>query len=53
MTDGFDRLDTQRVLALADTAALSRNPLTLQRRLNVLAESERFSDDATIALLGS
>jgi hypothetical protein len=52
MTDGLHHLDPQRLLALANPEALSRNPLTLQRRLNVLAESERFSDDATIALLG-
>ena len=51
MTDGFHHLEKQRVLTL--TSALSPNPLTLQRRLNVLAETERFTDDATIALLGS
>ena len=51
MTDGFHHLEKQRVLTL--TSALSPNPLTLQRRLNVLAEAERFTDDATIALLGS
>jgi hypothetical protein len=53
MTDGFHHLDHQRLLTLANPEALSRNPLTLQRRLNVLAETERFTDDATIALLGS
>ena len=28
-----------------------KNRLTLQRRLNVLAETERFTDDATLAVL--
>jgi serine/threonine protein phosphatase PrpC len=52
MTDGFDRLETSRLLTLvSDGDALRRNPLTLQRRLNVLAEAERFSDDATLALV--
>ena len=51
MTDGFHHLERQRLIAL--TEKLAPNPLTLQRRLNVLAESERFTDDATIALLGS
>ena len=53
MTDGFDRLAPSRLLELTSEEALHRNPLTLQRRLNVLAETERFTDDATIALLGS
>ena len=53
MTDGFQHLERARVLALMEETALHRNPLTLQRRLNVLAETERFTDDATIALLGS
>ena len=51
MTDGFHHLERQRLLALMEQ--LTPNPLTLQRRLNVLAETERFTDDATIALLGS
>lgn len=51
MTDGLNQLSTERVREL--TSALNPNPLTLQRRLNVLAETERFSDDATIALVGS
>ena len=51
MTDGLHHLERQRLLTL--TSALTPNPLTLQRRLNVLAETERFTDDATIALLGS
>ena len=53
MTDGLHHLESQRLLTLMNPESLSRNPLTLQRRLNVLAESERFTDDATIALLGS
>ncbi|MDP1822181.1 MAG: protein phosphatase 2C domain-containing protein [Archangium sp.] len=51
MTDGFHHLELARLITL--TTALTPNPLTLQRRLNVLAETERFTDDATIALLGS
>jgi len=47
MTDGFHHLERGRLLALTDK--LTPNPLTLQRRLNVLAETERFTDDATIA----
>lgn len=53
MTDGLHHLDTKRLFTLLDPEALHRNPLALQRRLNVLAETERFTDDATIALLGS
>ena len=53
MTDGFDRLTPPRLLELTNDEALHRNPLTFQRRLNVLAETERFTDDATIALLGA
>jgi hypothetical protein len=53
MTDGFAHLEQPRLLGLMEESALHRNPLTLQRRLNVLAETERFTDDATIALLGS
>lgn len=51
MTDGLGALDPVRLRALAAADGLSRNPLTLQRRLNVLAETERFGDDATIAVL--
>jgi len=52
MTDGFERLETSKLLTLvSDGEALRRNALTLQRRLNVLAESERFGDDATLALV--
>ncbi|MFZ5446101.1 MAG: protein phosphatase 2C domain-containing protein [Myxococcota bacterium] len=53
MTDGLNPLEPPRLRALVETSGLSRNPLTLQRRLNVLAESERFADDATLAVLGS
>lgn len=53
MTDGFHQLERARLLVLMEETALHRNPLTLQRRLNVLAQTERFTDDATIALLGS
>lgn len=54
-TDGLDPLVRREPRALARLVAepaLARNPLSLQRRLNVLAEAERFSDDATLALLG-
>lgn len=51
MTDGLNELAAEKVRAL--TSELNPNPLTLQRRLNVLAQTERFADDATIALVGS
>jgi hypothetical protein len=51
MTDGLNSLDPVRLRALVNPEGLSRNPLTLQRRLNVLAETERFTDDATLAVL--
>lgn len=53
MTDGLNPLDPGRLRGLVDVVGLSRNPLTLQRRLNVLVEAERFLDDATLAVLGS
>ncbi len=55
-TDGLDplvRRDPHALARLVHDAALARNPLSLQRRLNVLAEAERFADDATLAVLGS
>jgi len=51
MSDGLNTLDPVRLRALVNPEGLSRNPLTLQRRLNVLAETERFTDDATLAVL--
>ena len=51
MTDGLNPLDPVRLRALMAMAGLEKNPLTLQRRLNVLAETERFLDDATLAVL--
>lgn len=51
MTDGLNTLDPVRLRVLVNPEGLSRNPLTLQRRLNVLAETERFTDDATLAVL--
>lgn len=50
MSDGLGTLDPVRLRAMIDLDAL-KNPLTLQRRLNVLSETERFTDDATIAVL--
>lgn len=58
MTDGFDALleaasgvaAGSRLQGLVEGAASWRNPLTLQRRLNVLAERERLADDATVAV---
>ncbi len=50
MTDGLSALDTFRLAELTQLSA-TQNPLTLQRRLNVLAQKERFHDDATIAVL--
>ncbi len=55
MTDGFDgllRQDSERVTGLFEGASEWRNPLTLQRRLNVLSDTERVSDDATLVVLG-
>jgi hypothetical protein len=55
MTDGFDLLGQRApdlVSGLFGGAAAWRNPLTLQRRLNVLAEAEPLSDDATLVVLG-
>ncbi|MEW5739862.1 MAG: protein phosphatase 2C domain-containing protein [Myxococcota bacterium] len=53
LTDGFDALlarDPDRVKSLfAD--GLWRNAFTLQRRLNVLGEAEKLSDDATLVVL--
>lgn len=54
-TDGLDplvRRDPRALAQLVQDVALARNPLSLQRRLNVLAEAERFADDATLAVLG-
>lgn len=50
MSDGLDKLDPVRLRALVELDVL-KNRLTLQRRLNVLAETERFTDDATLAVL--
>ena len=44
-TDEWPELDVATGYEIQD--------LTLQRRLNVLAEKEHFADDATIALVGS
>lgn len=51
MTDGLSSLPSDAVNELC-SEGLHRNPLTLQRRLNVLASRERLHDDATIAVLG-
>ncbi|MFT3709485.1 MAG: protein phosphatase 2C domain-containing protein [Archangium sp.] len=51
MTDGLNALDPLRLRALIREVDPARNPLTLQRRLNVLSETERFGDDATLAVL--
>lgn len=51
MTDGLAGLTAERLSSLW-APGLERNPLTLQRRLNVLADHERLHDDATIAVLG-
>lgn len=51
MTDGLNALDPVRLRALVSEVDPARNPLTLQRRLNVLSETERFGDDATLAVL--
>jgi hypothetical protein len=54
MTDGFEALlkrDAPRVGALFEDRAAWKNPLTLQRRLNVLVEAERLADDATLIVV--
>lgn len=53
MTDGLLRVSDDALLALTSLEGLDRNPLTLQRRLNVLTENERLHDDATVAILGA
>ncbi|GMU62329.1 MAG: hypothetical protein AMXMBFR34_40920 [Myxococcaceae bacterium] len=53
LTDGFDPLlakEPSRVHALFE-GGLWRNAYTLQRRLNVLGEGEKLSDDATLVVL--
>ncbi len=53
-TDGLTGLagrNASALRALVDEAATWKNPAALKRRLNVLAEAERFSDDATLAVL--
>lgn len=55
MTDGFDPLlvrEPGKLSAFLDEPALWKNPLTLQRRLNVLGETEKLADDATLVVLG-
>lgn len=55
-TDGFDgllRRDPGALQPLFEDEVVWRNPVHLQRRLNVLASRERFSDDATLALLST
>jgi hypothetical protein len=54
MTDGFEELltrDAPKVGTLFEDRAAWKNPLTLQRRLNVLAENERLADDATLIVV--
>jgi hypothetical protein len=54
MTDGFEDLlkrEASKVGALFEDRAAWKNPLTLQRRLNVLAEAERLADDATLIVV--
>ncbi|PZR13510.1 MAG: hypothetical protein DI536_12175 [Archangium gephyra] len=48
MTDGLSTVRADELWS----PGLSRNPFSLQRRLNVLAARERLHDDATIAILG-
>jgi serine/threonine protein phosphatase PrpC len=53
-TDGLDAfVAAGGVQALFDDALVWKNPAHLQRRLNVLHATERFSDDATLALLST
>ncbi len=48
MTDGLDQATDTELEALVAPAS---NPLAVQRRLNVLAESRRLHDDATVVVL--
>lgn len=53
-TDGFGpwlAAHPTRLVELLDEPQLRRNPVHLQRRLNVLAQTERFGDDATLAVI--
>lgn len=50
-TDGLDGWVTTAASALFDDELVWKNPMQLQRRLNVLHATERFTDDATLALL--
>ena len=53
-TDGLEAFVASGGLpALFDDALVWKNPVHLQRRLNVLHASERFADDATLALLST
>lgn len=54
LTDGFEsmlRRDQRALDTFFDDELVWHNPVHLQRRLNLLAERERFSDDATVALI--
>jgi hypothetical protein len=51
MTDGFEPVTDAQVRELAAGEGLWRNARTLQRRLNVLGEAEKLSDDATLVVL--
>jgi serine/threonine protein phosphatase PrpC len=53
-TDGLDALlgrEPAALGALLDEPLVWTNPVHLQRRLNVLHEKERFTDDTTLAVL--
>jgi serine/threonine protein phosphatase PrpC len=53
-SDGLDAfVAAGGVRALFDDALVWTNPAHLQRRLNVVHAAERFSDDATLALLST
>jgi hypothetical protein len=49
MTDGLDQVTDEELTALV---AEAKNPLAVQRRLNVLSETRRLHDDATLVVLG-
>jgi len=52
MTDGLEALARSQLEALVEGVADWRNPLTLQRRLNVLHAAAPFLDDATLVVAG-
>jgi hypothetical protein len=51
MTDGLEGGGVGGLLASLEDPLLWRNPVALQRKLNVMAATEKFDDDATLVAL--